>query len=152
MRRPTVKARFLCEGCGKEVPFNVELCPNCGREFRAVKCPVCELEGSPDLFAQGCPSCGYMSSSTQPKAVKAEAEPPAYADAADLRKPAAREAPSMDDGAFGYRRGSADTVQRRPPKPEPKKKKGILPNWVIGWGSFFLLIILVVFLVIFLRS
>ena len=93
-----------------------------------------------------------MSSSSQPKVAKAEEEPPAYSDTADLPKPAVREAPSMDDGAFGYRRGALGAVKRRPPKPEPKKKKGILPNWVIGWGSLFLLIILVVFLVIFLRS
>jgi hypothetical protein len=147
-----VKARFLCEGCGKEVPFNVEICPACGREFRAVKCPVCELEGSPELFSHGCPSCGYMSSSAQPKAAKAEAEPEPSVRAMDPRKSPDQGGPVPDDGAFGYRRGSSGTAKRKAPGQEPGKKKGILPNWVIGWGSFFLLVILVVLLVVFLRS
>jgi len=56
-----LKARFYCESCGKEVPFNAEICPYCGQEFKAVKCPICGFEGRAELFRNGCPSCGYLS-------------------------------------------------------------------------------------------
>ena len=56
-----MKARFYCESCGKEVPFNAEVCPYCGREFEAVKCPICGFEGRAEQFRNGCPSCGYLS-------------------------------------------------------------------------------------------
>ena len=56
-----MKARFYCENCGKEVPFNAEVCPYCGKIFEAVKCPICGYEGKPSEFSNGCPVCGYLS-------------------------------------------------------------------------------------------
>ncbi|MBN1410498.1 MAG: hypothetical protein JW969_06610 [Spirochaetales bacterium] len=54
------KTRFLCEFCGREVPYNIEECPFCGKVFTAVKCPVCHKTGTPEQFMNGCPRCGYM--------------------------------------------------------------------------------------------
>lgn len=54
-------ARFFCESCGRAVPFNAEMCPNCGKTFDAVKCPVCSHTGMPGEFLRGCPRCGYLS-------------------------------------------------------------------------------------------
>lgn len=148
-----MKTRFLCENCGKEVPFNVEICPSCGKHFRAVKCPVCELEGSPELFAQGCPSCGYMSSSP------AAGKPAAPVKSAEEEPPGGRSAgpgPEASEGAFGYRRArisnTPPAVPAEKPAPPHKEKRRVLPNWVIGWGSVLLLGLLVVLLVVLLRS
>ena len=55
-------ARFFCESCGRAVPFNADMCPNCGKTFDAVKCPVCKYTGMPGEFLQGCPQCGYLAS------------------------------------------------------------------------------------------
>lgn len=54
-------ARFLCENCGKDVPYNAEVCSFCGRIFSAVKCPVCKRTGRSEIFKNGCPTCGYLS-------------------------------------------------------------------------------------------
>ena len=59
-------ARFFCENCGRAVPFNAEMCSNCGKKFDAVKCPVCTYTGMPGEFLQGCPQCGYLSSGEEP--------------------------------------------------------------------------------------
>lgn len=53
-------ARFFCENCGRPVPFNAEMCSNCGKHFDAVKCPVCKYTGLPGEFLSGCPQCGYL--------------------------------------------------------------------------------------------
>jgi hypothetical protein len=156
-----VKTRFLCESCGKEVPFNVEICPSCGKHFKAVKCPVCELEGSPELFAQGCPSCGYMSSSqaTQPEGAakpsggtKSPAKEPPLGPPARSAKKAAPGDRETAEGAFGYRRGRISSPPGEKPAAQRKEKKSLLPNWVIGWGSVLLLGLLVVLLVVLLRT
>lgn len=55
------EARFYCEHCGHEVPFNAAICPHCKKTFDAVKCPVCQFSGPPDRFLNGCPSCGHLS-------------------------------------------------------------------------------------------
>lgn len=55
-------ARFFCENCGRPVPFNAEMCSNCGKHFDAVKCPVCNYTGLPGEFLSGCPKCGYLAS------------------------------------------------------------------------------------------
>ena len=51
--------KFFCDNCGTQVKKNETRCPKCGRYFRSVKCPSCGLSGSPELFNDGCPSCGY---------------------------------------------------------------------------------------------
>ncbi len=51
--------KFFCDNCGTQVDRNQLRCPHCGRYFKSVKCPNCGLAGSPDLFVDGCPSCGY---------------------------------------------------------------------------------------------
>lgn len=53
--------RFFCDHCGKQVLPDSSKCPNCGRPFRAIKCPACQFKGDPWLFDNGCPRCGYLS-------------------------------------------------------------------------------------------
>jgi hypothetical protein len=55
------KHLFFCEHCGTPVPIRAKTCPHCGRYFNAVKCPRCSFVGSPGLFEDGCPQCGYLS-------------------------------------------------------------------------------------------
>ena len=51
---------FHCDYCGEAVSPNEDRCPNCGRFFRAVKCPICSYTGKGAEFLKGCPSCGYL--------------------------------------------------------------------------------------------
>ena len=51
--------KFYCDNCGTKVSRDTAKCPKCGRFFKSVRCPSCGLTGSPDLFVNGCPSCGY---------------------------------------------------------------------------------------------
>lgn len=53
------QAKFFCENCGAEVPQSARFCGKCGRFFSSVRCPVCGKTGSSNMFANGCPSCGY---------------------------------------------------------------------------------------------
>ena len=53
------QAKFFCENCGAEVAQNARFCGKCGRFFSSVRCPVCGKTGSSNMFANGCPSCGY---------------------------------------------------------------------------------------------
>lgn len=50
---------FFCEKCGTAVSRDAGKCPNCGRYFTSVRCPSCGFTGQADLFAEGCPLCGY---------------------------------------------------------------------------------------------
>jgi uncharacterized membrane protein YvbJ len=52
-------ARFICEHCGASVKRDSKSCPQCGRPFANIRCPVCGFEGGERLFSAGCPSCGY---------------------------------------------------------------------------------------------
>lgn len=136
-----MKARFLCESCGKDVPFNVELCPSCGREFRAVKCPICELEGSPELFSEGCPACGYMSPSSPTRGDTPESAP---------RIRPVSPMPSIPKTEGHTKKSRIKSAQKTDTSQQEKKK--LLPNFVYGWGSLILLVILVIFLLLFFRS
>jgi uncharacterized membrane protein YvbJ len=51
--------RFFCENCGAEVDRNAKSCPQCGRYFASVRCPACGFTGAEEIFAGGCPVCGY---------------------------------------------------------------------------------------------
>ena len=55
------QAKFFCENCGAEVAQSARFCGKCGRFFSSVRCPVCGKTGSSNMFANGCPSCGYGS-------------------------------------------------------------------------------------------
>ena len=55
-----MNTRFVCENCGKDVPYNAQACSFCGRFFSGVKCPVCNASGRAELFKNGCPNCGYL--------------------------------------------------------------------------------------------
>ncbi|MDR3342632.1 MAG: hypothetical protein LBT14_07590 [Treponema sp.] len=57
--------RFFCDNCGAEVSQDTKDCPECGKVFASVRCPVCGFVGEVSLFDTGCPSCGY---SAQPAA------------------------------------------------------------------------------------
>jgi hypothetical protein len=59
---------FFCDKCGVEVPQDAKTCPGCGRSFSSVRCPACNFVGGADLFAVGCPVCGYSAgSASQPQ-------------------------------------------------------------------------------------
>lgn len=58
------QARFFCDNCGHEVPFNAEVCPKCKKTFSGVRCPVCQFSGPPSQFQNGCPRCGYQARPT----------------------------------------------------------------------------------------
>ncbi|AEE16774.1 zinc ribbon domain-containing protein [Treponema brennaborense] len=55
----TKKARFFCENCNTEVRRDAKFCSKCGHFFASVRCPVCGKTGSPSIFKEGCPVCGY---------------------------------------------------------------------------------------------
>lgn len=55
--------KFFCEHCGAEVGRDEKSCRRCGRFFSSVRCPSCGFAGREDLFAEGCPVCGYSSTS-----------------------------------------------------------------------------------------
>ena len=117
-----MNTRFYCESCGKEVPFNAEMCPTCGKVFSAVKCPVCLYEGRPAEFTQGCPQCGYMSTRMD-----------------DPRKPD----PAGSHRARAVRpKGKADKGSRA------RKTRGAAPAWITIWGGFALLLILIILLIL----
>ena len=60
---------FFCDKCGVEVPQDAKTCPGCGRSFSSVRGPACNFVGRSELFAAGCPVCGYSAgSANQPQA------------------------------------------------------------------------------------
>jgi predicted ATP-dependent serine protease len=70
------KPHFFCENCGTEVPRQAAKCPGCGRYFSSVRCPKCGFVGAEQLFAGGCPICGYSSAGgTAPSQEGASPEP-----------------------------------------------------------------------------
>ncbi|GHV80854.1 hypothetical protein AGMMS49944_26450 [Spirochaetia bacterium] len=78
-------ARFICEHCGASVKRDSKSCPQCGRPFANVLCPVCGFEGAERLFSAGCPSCGYTAEApVRVAASKHEKEPPPRFVAGDL--------------------------------------------------------------------
>ena len=63
------QAKFFCEYCDSEVPFNARFCPKCGHFFLAVRCPECGKTGDQDEFTNGCPECGYAFNGSTAKPV-----------------------------------------------------------------------------------
>lgn len=57
--KPSARAKYFCENCGKEVAANARFCPHCGRFFSAVRCPKCDYSGAVTAFKKGCPRCHY---------------------------------------------------------------------------------------------
>ena len=57
--------KFYCADCGAEVKRNAKECPHCGSSFGAVRCPKCLFEGKSELFASGCPVCGYVQAGSE---------------------------------------------------------------------------------------
>jgi ABC-type uncharacterized transport system involved in gliding motility auxiliary subunit len=51
--------KFYCRACGRQVSYEAESCPYCGRFFTAVKCPKCGFSGEDVLFIEGCPKCVF---------------------------------------------------------------------------------------------
>jgi len=64
------KPRFFCDNCGAEVPRDGKRCPNCGRYFASVRCPACGFTGEETLFREGCPVCGYSTTTGNNRGVK----------------------------------------------------------------------------------
>ncbi|MCL2478847.1 MAG: zinc ribbon domain-containing protein [Treponema sp.] len=66
----TKKPRFFCDNCGAEVPIKAKNCPECGRFFSSVRCPVCGFSAEEARFMSGCPRCGYSAPGQGQKQVK----------------------------------------------------------------------------------
>ena len=114
---------FYCESCGKPVSLRAERCPSCGKQFDAVKCPVCEFAGSASLFSDGCPSCGYLSGSN---AIKSG---------------------SFVEVSLEKEMKESQTAENPPARSEPKKKS--LPGWAYTLISVALIAFLVLLLVLY---
>lgn len=56
-----MKRSFYCDNCGSEVDAKLEVCPFCSLDFKSTLCPKCSYSGKGSEFANGCPSCGYLS-------------------------------------------------------------------------------------------
>lgn len=54
---------FFCEFCGAKVDKWAIQCGSCNRIFDSIKCPKCDFVGKADDFPNGCPKCGFQSSS-----------------------------------------------------------------------------------------
>ena len=67
------QAKFFCEFCDSEVPYNAKFCPKCGHFFLSVRCPVCGKTGSHAEFSNGCPQCGYAFNGTPEEFKKSKA-------------------------------------------------------------------------------
>ncbi|MDR2486232.1 MAG: zinc ribbon domain-containing protein [Treponema sp.] len=71
------KPRFYCDNCGFEVAQDAIDCPECGKSFASVRCPVCGFSGEVEIFDNGCPGCGYSSpSETATEIAKPKVPPP----------------------------------------------------------------------------
>ncbi len=127
-----MKARFLCESCQSEVPFNAEVCPTCGKIFSAVKCPVCGLESEPQTFETGCPRCGYMSPKMNPVGGSGD------------------DRPGRTGGSPARARAGASAAGRSRFESRGKKKKG-LPGWTYLLGGLLLSLVFLLFLILLFR-
>jgi hypothetical protein len=131
-----VKAKaFFCEACGKPVALKASKCPHCGRLFDAVKCPNCSFSGRPELFSDGCPSCGYLRH--EPKG--ATGKVPFREVEKDLVTP------DSDGVALRVDSGAAAGAKRR------KKKRRELPSWAYSLLSVVLIIVLIVIGIVYMR-
>lgn len=54
---------FFCEFCGARVDKWAIQCDKCHRVFDSIKCPKCSYVGKAEDFPNGCPDCGFQSSS-----------------------------------------------------------------------------------------
>ena len=116
---------FYCENCGKPVSLRADRCPSCGKQFDAVKCPVCEFTGSSTLFVDGCPSCGYLSSSNKLKS----------GSFVEVTLDKELKGPTIEDDIPAA----------------PKTKKRALPGWAYTLISVVLIAFLVLLLVLYLQ-
>ena len=55
--------KFFCEFCGAKVDKWAIQCDKCNRIFDSIKCPKCSNFGKAEDFPNGCPKCGFQSSS-----------------------------------------------------------------------------------------
>lgn len=102
--------RFFCERCNTEVPADAEDCPECGRTFSSVRCPICDFIGQAIAFKGGCPACGHTSMGSA------------------LR-------PAPPPSVFGVAEGKKAGQKRRPGEKRPEES---LPVWgYILAGSIF---------------
>ena len=77
------KPRFFCDNCGYEVGSEVKACPYCGRFFASVRCPSCTYSGPDRMFQNGCPMCGYSTSSDSNEIVESKIKKKKYRPSAE---------------------------------------------------------------------
>ena len=125
-----MEKKFFCENCGHAVPGDADVCPHCGSSFRAVKCPKCGFTGKPDLFAAGCPICGYLSENLTAKySVRQTGFEPA-------QKPKSAPIP---------------TEVSLPTEVYRKERKKALPDWFYPLAGLVLLGIIIALVVMYLK-
>ena len=131
---------FFCEACGKPVALKASKCPHCGRLFDSVKCPKCSFSGRPELFTDGCPSCGYLKRSGRAAAASAEEREAAFAEIED-----GLVSPETEGLTLGLdRQGSSG--------PEKKSRRSNhLPNWAYTLLTAVLVVLLIVFVIVYIR-
>ncbi len=122
---------FFCEACGKAVALKASKCPHCGRIFDAVKCPKCSFSGRPELFTDGCPSCGYL---------KRDGRDSARVDAAFVEIEGGLVSPDAEGLALGAT-GQAPGGRR-------KRAAKLLPVWAYVLLTATLMVVLVVLMII----
>ena len=124
---------FYCEACGKPVALKASKCPHCGRLFDSVKCPKCAFSGKPELFTDGCPSCGYLQK--VPRGVSDEA---AFS---EIEKGLIT--PETDGVALEVARHGAER------KAKKKRRSRQLPIWAYGLLTGVVLVLLVIMIIVY---
>ena len=127
---------FYCENCGSSVALKATRCADCGSLFDAVKCPSCAFTGAPILFADGCPSCGYLRGRER---ANRPGDPSGKSDLVDPFQEGAGEVPLVSEGPKPSR-GRAVKVGR----------KRMLPGWAYTVVTFGLVALLILLLATFL--
>lgn len=58
--RPKVKPKQLriCTGCGRQIPFEYNVCPYCGKSVKIETAPVAVHMAPPPAGGKFCPHCG----------------------------------------------------------------------------------------------
>ena len=122
---------FYCEACGNSVSLKASKCPHCGKLFDSVKCPKCEFTGASELFSNGCPVCGYLSSGG------------AATDGDFITVEKGLVAPDADGAPIGAPRGKSES---------PKKaNERNLPKWLYSALTLTLFVALIIIFIVYIR-
>ena len=122
---------FFCEACGNAVSLKASKCPHCGKLFESVKCPKCEFTGASELFSNGCPVCGYLSSGGK------------ATDGEFITVEEGLVSPDAEGAAIGVPRAKSTPVK--------KKNERQLPKWLYSALTLTLFIALIIIFIVYIR-